>query len=206
MVQSFDASVFIKRAVSLVTNNLFIGAFLSLFVLWFFIRRSKATLIIATAIPISLLSTFIVLHIFGRSLNVISLAGLAFAVGMVLDAAIVVLENILRLREKGKNRVDASLLGASQVWGALLASTSTTVAIFLPVFFLQGVEGQLFGDLALTIAIAVSVSLIVAVVLLPVLARYFIANNPIRDPHQKFWSRISKGVMKIIDTAKTRLV
>jgi multidrug efflux pump subunit AcrB len=206
MVQSFDASVFIKRAVGLVTNNLFIGAMLSLFILWFFIRRSNATLIIATAIPISLLSTFIVLHVFGRSLNVISLAGLAFAVGMVLDAAIVVLENILRLREKGKNRVDASLLGATQVWGALLASTATTVAIFLPVFFLQGVEGQLFGDLALTIAIAVSVSLIVAVVLLPVLARYYIANNVISDPHQQLWMRISNGVMKMICTVKRRFM
>jgi len=206
MVQSFDSSVFINRAVSLVTNNLFIGAILSLFILWFFIRRTKATLIIATAIPISILSTFIVLHIFGRSLNVISLAGLAFAVGMVLDAAIVVLENILRLREKGKNRFDASHIGASQVWAALLASTSTTVAIFLPVFFLQGVEGQLFGDLALTIAIAVSVSLIVAVVLLPVLARYYISNNVINDPNQKLWTRISNGVMKMINTVRKRII
>ena len=206
MVQSFDASVFITRAVGLVTNNLFIGALLSLLILWFFIRRINATLIIATAIPISLLSTFIVLHIFGRSLNVISLAGLAFAVGMVLDAAIVVLENILRLREKGKGRFDSSNLGASQVWGALLASTATTVAIFLPVFFLQGVEGQLFGDLALTIAIAVSVSLIVAVVLLPVLARYYIPDNKCNDPHQQLWERIASGVMRLINSGKKRIM
>lgn len=206
MVQSFDASVFINRAVSLVTNNLFIGAMFSLFILWYFIRRSKATLIIATAIPISLLSTFIVLQILGKTLNVISLAGLAFAVGMVLDAAIVVLENILRLREKGKSRMNASLFGAKEVWGALLASTSTTVAIFLPVYFLQGVEGQLFGDLALTIAIAVSVSLVVAVVLLPVLARFFMANKVINDPHQKLWIRIADGVMQIISTVKKRVI
>ena len=168
MVQSFDASVFIYRAINLVTSNLFAGIILSLSVLWFFVRRMRATLIIATAIPISLLSTFIVLEITGRSLNVISLAGLAFAVGMVLDAAIVVLENILRMRDKGLDNHQSSEQGAKQVWGALLASTATTVAIFLPVFFLKDIEGQLFGDLALTIAIAVSVSLIVAVVLLPV--------------------------------------
>jgi multidrug efflux pump subunit AcrB len=95
MVQSFDTSVFIYRAINLVTSNLFAGVVLSLAILWFFIRRMRATLIIATAIPISLLTTFIVLEVTGRSLNVISLAGLAFAIGMVLDAAIVVLENIL---------------------------------------------------------------------------------------------------------------
>ena len=132
MVQSFDASVFIYRAINLVTSNLFVGIVLSLSVLWFFIRRARATFIIATAIPVSLLSTFIVLEITGRSLNVISLAGLAFAVGMVLDAAIVVLENILRMRDKGLDEHDSAEQGAGQVWGALLASTATTVAIFLP--------------------------------------------------------------------------
>ncbi|MCB1710180.1 MAG: efflux RND transporter permease subunit, partial [Halioglobus sp.] len=93
--------------------------FLAIGILWWFLRRLRATLIIAIAIPISLLATFIVLNTAGRSLNVISLAGLAFAVGMVLDAAIVVLENIVRLREKGLTSTEAALLGSSQVWGAL---------------------------------------------------------------------------------------
>lgn len=205
MVQSFDASVFIYRAINLVTGNLFLGVILSLSVLWFFIRRVRATLIIATAIPVSLLSTFIVLELTGRSLNVISLAGLAFAVGMVLDAAIVVLENILRMRDKGLNEHDSAEKGASQVWGALLASTATTVAIFLPVFFLKDIEGQLFGDLALTIAIAVSVSLIVAVVLLPVLAKYFLKQQDMKDPNQKLWQIITNGVMKLTNTRIKRL-
>jgi multidrug efflux pump subunit AcrB len=205
MVQSFDASVFIYRAINLVTGNLFLGVILSLSVLWFFIRRMRATLIIATAIPVSLLSTFIVLEITGRSLNVISLAGLAFAVGMVLDAAIVVLENILRMRDKGLDEHDSAERGASQVWGALLASTATTVAIFLPVFFLKDIEGQLFGDLALTIAIAVSVSLIVAVVLLPVLAKYFLKQQTMNDPNQKLWQFITTSVMKLTNTRIKRL-
>ncbi|WNC69581.1 efflux RND transporter permease subunit [Thalassotalea nanhaiensis] len=205
MIQSFDASVFIYRAINLVTSNLFVGAVLSLLVLWFFIRRARATFIIATAIPISLLSTFIVLQLTGRSLNVISLAGLAFAVGMVLDAAIVVLENILRMRDKGLNRHDSAEQGAKQVWGALLASTATTVAIFLPVFFLKDIEGQLFGDLALTIAIAVSVSLIVAVVLLPVLAKYYIKELPKKDPNQAIWQGITAWVVKITSSSKKRL-
>ena len=104
-----------------------------------------------------------VLKLAGRTLNVISLAGLAFAVGMVLDAAIVVLENIVRLRERGEAPSEASAKGAAQVWGALLASTATTVAIFLPVIFLKDDAGQLFADLALAIAIAVVASLIIAV-------------------------------------------
>ncbi|MEW6996818.1 efflux RND transporter permease subunit [Colwelliaceae bacterium BS250] len=206
MIQSFDASVFIYRAINLVTSNLFVGAVLSLLVLWFFIRRARATLIIATAIPISLLSTFIVLQLTGRSLNVISLAGLAFAVGMVLDAAIVVLENILRMRDKGLNVHDSAEQGAKEVWGALLASTATTVAIFLPVFFLKGIEGQLFGDLALTIAIAVSVSLIVAVVLLPVLAKYLIKEQQVNDPNQAVWQGITNWVIKLTSSSKKRLV
>ncbi len=205
MVQSFDASVFIYRAINLVTSNLFVGIILSLSVLWFFIRRMRATLIIATAIPVSLLSTFIVLEITGRSLNVISLAGLAFAVGMVLDAAIVVLENILRMRDKGLNEHDSAEQGAGQVWGALLASTATTVAIFLPVFFLKDIEGQLFGDLALTIAIAVSVSLIVAVVLLPVLAKYFLKEQKVIDPNKKLWQRITRFVMASTNSRTKRL-
>jgi multidrug efflux pump subunit AcrB len=205
MVQSFDASVFIYRAISLVTSNLFAGIALSLSVLWFFIRRMRATLIIATALPVSLLSTFIVLEITGRSLNVISLAGLAFAVGMVLDAAIVVLENILRMRDKGLDEEASAEQGAEQVWGALLASTATTVAIFLPVFFLKDIEGQLFGDLALTIAIAVSVSLIVAVVLLPVLAKYFLKQQRVNDPNEKLWQRITAFVMGITNTRVKRL-
>lgn len=205
MVQSFDASVFIYRAINLVTGNLFAGVVLSLAILWFFIRRMRATLIIATAIPISLLTTFIVLEITGRSLNVISLAGLAFAVGMVLDAAIVVLENILRMRDKGLNNHDSAEQGTQQVWGALLASTATTVAIFLPVFFLKDIEGQLFGDLALTIAIAVSVSLIVAVVLLPVLAKYLLQQQKIDDPNAKLWTTLTAKVMKLTNTGKKRI-
>jgi len=205
MVQSFDASVFIYRAINLVTSNLFVGVVLALSILWFFVRRMRATLIIATAIPISLLSTFIVLEITGRSLNVISLAGLAFAVGMVLDAAIVVLENILRLRDKGLNHHQSAEKGARQVWGALLASTATTVAIFLPVFFLKDIEGQLFGDLALTIAIAVSVSLIVAVVLLPVLAKYFLKQQKVVDPNTKTWSKIVSFVNRLTSSGKRRV-
>jgi multidrug efflux pump subunit AcrB len=194
--QSFDASVFIKRAVNLVTSNLLIGILLAVAVLWWFLRDTRGTLLIATAIPVSLLTTFIVLQLTGRSLNVISLAGLAFAVGMVLDAAIVVSENIVRLREQGESPGKAALRGAGQVQGALLASTATTVAIFLPVLFLQDVEGQLFADLALTIAIAVCASLVVALSLLPALGGSWLTHKQKAHKHHQLWPKLARLIMK----------
>ena len=204
MAQSFDASVFITRAINLVTTNLGLGMLLSVGVLWWFLRDRRATLLIATAIPISLLTTFVVLDLAGRTLNVISLAGLAFATGMVLDAAIVVLENIVRMREEGADTQDASERGTLQVWGALLASTATTVAIFLPVIFLRDVEGQLFADLALTIAIAVSISLLVAVVILPTLASLFLHAETVHDDHTGWWDAITAKVMWATDVPRWR--
>ena len=204
--QSFDASVFIQRAVSLVTNNLLIGILLAVGVLWWFLRDRRATLLIATAIPVSLLATFIVLQLTGRSLNVISLAGLAFAVGMVLDAAIVVSENIVRLRESGEVPTRAALLGTHQVQGALLASTATTVAIFLPVLFLEDVEGQLFAALALTIAIAVCASLLVALTILPTLGGSWLKPRKLtREPAAR-WTRLTGLLMAASSTATRRIL
>ena len=202
---SFDPSVFIKRAINLLAGNLMIGILLAIGVLWLFLRQVRATLLIALTIPICLLTTFAVLETTGRTLNVISLAGLAFAVGMVLDAAIVVLENIVRLREKGTASQAAADQGAGQVWGALLASTATTVAIFVPVIFMKDVEGQLFADLALTIAIGVSVSLIVAVTILPVAARLWLNKLPKADDRSKRLSALAGRIVHLTDTPKRRI-
>ncbi|MEJ8569407.1 efflux RND transporter permease subunit [Elongatibacter sediminis] len=203
--QSFDASVFIQRAVRLVTNNLLLGVLLAVGVLWWFLRDTRATLLIATAIPVSLLATFVVLQVTGRTLNVISLAGLAFAVGMVLDAAIVVSENIVRMRERGEVPFVAALKGTAQVKGALMASTATTVAIFLPVLFLEDVEGQLFADLALTIAIAVVASLFVALTILPAVAGSWLkARRLTRDDAPVWSSRLSGLLMRASSTGKRR--
>ena len=202
--KSFDPSVFINRAINLLSSNLMIGVLLAVGVLWWFLRQVRATLLIALTIPICLLSTIIVLALFGRTVNVISLAGLAFATGMVLDAAIVVLENIVRLRERGEKPNIASLMGASQVWGALLASTATTVAIFVPILFLKDVEGQLFADLALTIAIGVGLSLIVAVTVLPVAAEHWLKKLPKNDEAGERAERFSARIMRITGTPMRR--
>ncbi len=205
MEQSFDASVFIYRAIGLVSSNIVIGIFLAVGVLWWFMRSLRPTLMVACAIPLSLLATFLILNLAGRSLNVISLAGLAFAVGMVLDAAIVVMENTVRHRERGEGPEKAAELGASQVWGALLASTATTVAIFLPVLFMREVEGQLFADLAITIALAVVVSLLVAVAVLPLAARLWLHDAKSGDALAPFWDRLSRLVMRVTATRSRRL-
>ncbi|KLV08821.1 acriflavine resistance protein B [Photobacterium aquae] len=209
---SYDASVFIMRALNMVTGNLLFGVLLAVAVLWCFIRKARATLIIAMSIPISILLTICVLKLTGRTLNVISLAGLAFAVGMVLDAAIVVLENIIRLKEQkgSSDRPATSALlaekGTAQVWSALLASTMTTVAIFLPILMLNDVEGQLFADLAITIAVAVTMSLIVAITVLPVAASRWLKDEKLQDKHAGLWPRITRMSMALSATSLRRLI
>ncbi|BDX06766.1 efflux RND transporter permease subunit [Planctobacterium marinum] len=205
MVQSFDASVFIYRAINLVSSNLVMGVFLAVAILWWFMRQRRATLIVALSIPICLLSTFVVLQITGRSLNVISLAGLAFAVGMVLDAAIVVLENIVRHKGKDLTSEQAAEKATKEVFGALMASTATTVAIFIPVIFLKDVAGQLFADLALTIAIAVIISFIVAVSILPVAASRWLNKEMPADRLRPTWDKITKVVMSATSNNKKRI-
>ena len=204
---SFDPGRYIKRSMGLLTSNLVLGMMFAVTVLWLFLRQWRATLLIALAIPVSLLATFVILGLTGRSLNVISLAGLAFASGMVLDAAIVVLENIVRLRERGEDLNSASDNGASQVWGALLASTATTVAIFIPIMFLEDAEGQMFADLALTIAIGIGVSLIVAVTILPTGAKYFLRSENKANAKSRAlrWEQTADKLMRLSNTQTKRL-
>ena len=205
IIQMYDESVYINDSMSLVRNNLLLGMILAISVLWFFLRKFRATLIVAVAIPISIIVTLIVMNMLGRSLNIISMAGLAFAVGMVLDAAIVVLENIVRLREKGESTEQSALMGAGQVWGALLASTATTVSIFLPIAFLEAVSGQLFADLAITISTAVVISLIIAIAVIPTAARNLLAQVKEEDPHKGWWQSTTKGIMTITSTPARRV-
>jgi len=203
--QSFDASLFIRRAVHLLTENLIVGALLALVVVWWFMREWRVTLLIAATIPVCLCATFVVLDLFGRSLNVISLAGLAFAVGMVVEGAIVVSGNVVRLREEGVPLEEACRKGSHQVAGALLASTATTVAVFVPVLFLKDVEGQLFGDLALTISIAVAISIVAALTLLPA-ALGFVLRRPMRPTgYGRGWPWLTEWILKVTDSRARQL-
>ncbi|MBT8048855.1 MAG: efflux RND transporter permease subunit [Xanthomonadales bacterium] len=202
--QDADDTVYISASVGMVRNNLMIGITLAVVVLWWFLRKFRATVIVALSIPLCLLMAFMVLDISGRTLNIISLAGLAFATGMVLDAAIVVLENIFRQREAGLLGNEASMRGVSQVWGALLASTATTVAIFMPVIFLENEAGQLFSDLAVTISAAVVASLLVAVTVLPTAAANWIKGEAIDDHHRSWWRWVTSHIMSWTNTSRQR--
>ena len=204
LAPSFDPSHFINQSIEMLARDLFLGILLAVGVLWFFMREWRATLIISAAIPICLFAVVVLLQLSGRTINVVSLAGLAFATGMVLDAAIVAFENILRLRENGMPAADAAQKGTDQVWGALLATTATNVAIFLPVIFIKDVEGQLFADLSVTIAAAVAVSLIVAITLVPMLSVLFLHTRPKVPEFASVWRGIADYVMGTTDTPGKR--
>ncbi|MFQ6021814.1 MAG: efflux RND transporter permease subunit [Acidiferrobacterales bacterium] len=202
--QVYNETIYIHRSIEMLRNNLTLGIVLAVGVLWWFLRRFRVTLMVALAIPLCLAVAFIALDASGHTLNVISLAGLAFAVGMVLDAAIVVLENIVRLRERGEHGDQAALKGATQVWGALLASTATTVAIFLPIVFLEDESGQLFADLAITIAAAITASLLVALAIVPTAASQWLSRVRLHDRHAGWWQNGTKAIMRLTDTPTRR--
>ncbi len=170
ITQVYDETVYIGSAINLVRQNIIVGGILAALVLMLFLRSGRATLVVSIAIPVSVIGSFVAMAALGRSINVISLAGLAFAVGMVVDAAIVVLENIYRLRQEGRPRWEAAYEGASQVWGAVLVSALTTVMVFIPILVMKLEVGQLFRDIAVAISVSVLLSLVVAVTLIPALS------------------------------------
>jgi HAE1 family hydrophobic/amphiphilic exporter-1 len=165
-----DQSLFIKSAINEVIQAAALGGLLAILVIFLFLGEAWATLIIALSLPVSIIATFFFMQQFGIGLNVMSLGGIALATGMVVDNAIVVLENTRRLRDQGLGVIAAAVQGASEVGMAITASTLTHIAVFLPLVFVEGIAGQLFGDQALTVTFAMLISLFVAVTLIPMLA------------------------------------
>ncbi len=166
----FDQSRFIKQSIDEVLNTAIYGGILAVVVLFLFLRSVKTTLIIGLSIPISIVATFFLMYTAGISLNIMSLSGLALGIGMLVDNSIVVLESIHRHRSQGSSPREAAKLGASEVGSAVVASTLTTVCVFVPIVFVEGVAGQLFRDQALTVAFALVASLVVAIILIPMLS------------------------------------
>lgn len=202
--QVYDETDYINSAIQLLRSNLGIGVLLAVFILWCFLRRLRATLIITITIPLCLCAAFVVILAANKSINVISLAAMAFAVGMVMDAAIIVLENIVRLKEQGRSSFDAALEGAQQVWPALLASTLTTIAIFLPVLFLRDQSGQLFADLALAISAAIVTSLFVATILIPAASAVSLQSVTFKDSLAKVWDKITDVIASVTQSKSSR--
>ncbi|MBT8135856.1 MAG: efflux RND transporter permease subunit [Gammaproteobacteria bacterium] len=170
--QIYDQSVFISQAINQVLSAALIGGILAIIVLYSFLRDIRATMIIGTAIPVSVIGTFVLMYASDLTLNIMSLGGIALAVGLLVDNAIVVLENIVRKREGGADVRTAAREGTGEVTSAVIAATLTTIAVFFPMVFVHGIAGQLFRDQALTVTFALLFSLLVALTLIPMLAAW----------------------------------
>jgi HAE1 family hydrophobic/amphiphilic exporter-1 len=196
---SYDSSDYIWESISFVTTNFVGGAFLAVATLLVFLKSFRSTMVIGVAIPIVTAAGFILMNAFDRSLNIISLAGMAFAVGMVVDNSIVSLENIYRHLQMGGARSKAALDGAVEVWGAILASTATTLAVFVPIVYVREEAGQLFGDIAIAISVTVGMSLLVAVTVIPALSAKIldVASGRATRRFKPFWRFADRGGARV---------
>ena len=210
----YDQRPYIVGSVDLVQQNILIGGALAVFILILFLRAISPTAVVSIAIPISVIGTFIILSAMERSLNTISLAGISFAVGMLVDSAIVVLENIDRHRKEGMSVADAAYKGTKEVWGALVASSSTTMAVFIPIIFLQDEAGQLFKDIAIAVTSAVLFSLFVSITVIPMLWKKFASISGKEPPGEssltqfghKFVNLFMKIVKWSLQTNMTKII
>ncbi len=164
-----DQGNYISSAIGEVSNSLIGGILLAVFVLFLFLRRIGPTFIVSLAIPVSIIATFVLMYFAGLTLNIMTLGGLALGAGMLVDNAIVVLENIFRHHEQGENASDAAVRGTTQVGGAIIASTLTTIVVFIPIVYLRGASGELFKEQAFTVAFSLLASLVVAILIIPML-------------------------------------
>lgn len=217
-----DQSVFIRQSINQVRNAAIEGGVLAILIIFFFLRHAWSTFIISLTLPICIIATFFVMGQLGLSLNVMSLGGLALATGLVVDDAIVVLESVAKKREQGLALIDAVIAGASEVSMAVVASTLTTVAVFFPLVFVEGVAGQLFRDQAITVSVALLLSLVVAMTLIPMLAsiggvapRAFLEDRdgppaviptPPRNPLVRAWRALAQFVFTTVPRAVVRVV
>ncbi len=198
----YDQSTFISQAVSEVMSAGIIGGILAIIVIFIFLRDLKSTLIIGVSIPVSVIATFNLMYGYDLTLNIMSLGGIALGIGLLVDNSIVVLENISRHRAMGKSVFEAASDGASEVGTAVVASTLTTVAVFFPLVFVEGIAGQLFRDQALTVTFSLLVSLLVAITLIPMLASLYrdkgsIPSLELKEPKTRF-GRILRAIRMFI--------
>ncbi|MBN2852617.1 MAG: efflux RND transporter permease subunit [Clostridia bacterium] len=198
----FDQSAYIDLMVNNVALNALVGALLAVIILFIFLKDIRSTFIIGVAIPISILATFILLYFTHITLNIVSLGGLALGIGMLVDNSIVVLENIYRLRSEGYSKKKAAITGAKNISGAIFASTMTTVSVFLPVVFLQGMTADIFKEMALTIAISLLTSLIIALTLVPMVSSKILKRDKSR--HHKIMESTKNVYSKMLSWSLKR--
>jgi HAE1 family hydrophobic/amphiphilic exporter-1 len=178
VIPIIDTSEYIQNAISNVRSSALLGGVLAVVILFFFLRSGRSTLVIATAIPISVVATFALVYFSGFTLNIMTFGGLALGIGMLVDNAIVVLENIFRKREAGHDPEVCAVEGTGEVATAIVASTLTTIAVFLPILFMEGVSGVMYRQLAIVVAFSLFASLVAALTLVPVLSAKLLARGP----------------------------
>ena len=198
----FDQSRFIKQSIDEVLNTAIYGGILAIVILFLFLRSVATTLIIGLSIPLSIVATFFLMYAANISLNIMSLSGLALGIGMLVDNSIVVLEAIYRYRGQGHSPVKAAQLGASEVGSAVVASTITTICVFLPIVFVEGIAGQLFRDQALTVTFSLAASLVVAIMLIPMLSSLGSRNSQAGLQTGRFF--LARSYLWVLDKALAR--
>jgi len=204
-----DSSIFIKRSISAVKEAAVVGAILVVAIIFLFLRNVRSTVIICTSIPISIIGTFALLYFAGYTLNTMTFGGLALGIGMIVDASIVVLENTFRHMEHGKDRMQAAIDGSEEVWSAILASTLTHIAVFVPLLFLTGVSSILFKQLSIVVMFSLTMSLFVAVTIVPVLCSRLLKLPPPVEQRTGLGGRLytaSETFLNNMDEAYSRLI
>ena len=197
IITLMDQGIFIDLVMDSIINNILFGGLLAIVVLILFLKDIRPTMVVACSIPISLVTAIVCMYFSGVTLNVISLSGLALGIGMLVDNSIVVIENIYRLRSEGYSMKEAAIKGAGEVGGAILASTLTTVCVFLPIVFTEGITKQLFVDMGLTIAYSLMASLFIALTVVPAMASKVLTNTK-GSEDSKFFTAFINGYGKVL--------
>lgn len=206
-----DTSEFIQMSVDSVLSNIIIGGAISFFILLLFLKSIRATFVIGLSIPIALISTFALMYFTGHTLNVLTLGGLALGIGMMVDSSIIILENIYTYRKNGESLKDAAIKGASELTPAVIASTTTTIVVFLPMVFVEGIAADLFMPLGITVAFSLIASLVVAITLVPMLSSKLLA-KAMEDKGRRYWfdrfldwlrNKYSNALKKVLKYCKT---
>ncbi len=197
LITLMDQGIYIDLVMDSIINNILFGAVLAIAILLLFLKDLRPTLVVAFSIPVSLVTAIVCMYFSGVTLNIISLSGLALGIGMLVDNSIVVIENIYRLRSDGYSAKEAAMAGAGEVAGAILASTLTTVCVFLPIVFTEGITRQLFVDMGLTIAYSLLASLIIALTVVPAMSSKMLAKTKEKKP-SRFFGTMTKGYEKLL--------
>lgn len=197
-----DTSEFVTMAISSVVKNILIGGVISIFILLLFLKSVRATIVIGLSIPIAIISTFALLYFTGETLNVLTLGGLALGLGMMVDSSIVILENIYSYRKSGYSLVESATKGASELAPAVIASTTTTLVVFLPIIYVEGIASDLFTPLALAVSFSLIASLVVSVTLVPMLSSKLLS-KAMEDNGRRYWfdrflGRVNNGYRSVL--------